>query len=519
MEFMANVEAKRFESIIERSGSSDADLLKEVIDNLEEGVVVANREGKFLVFNRFAEEILGMGSPDAPLSDWTRKFGCFTADGSRLISLKELPLARSLSGESVTDFEMLIRNPHVPEEVLIRTCSRPLRDEEGNIVGGVAWFRDVTSQKRTEEHLARLSHAVEQTADSVFITNRLGLIEYVNPAFVETTGYSSDEALGRSPGFLKSGQHSEGFYRELWGLITRGETFRGTIINRKKNGQIYWTEQTITPMKTGSGEITHFVSVLKDVTEQRKQLEHEFQIKLAREVQQRYYPDSPPKIPGYDIAGSAFPAAETGGDYFDFLRFPDGCLGFAIGDVTGHGFGSSLIMAETRAYIRAISGTESDLGKILTRVNIALSPDLDGGRYVTLLLARLEPASGKLVYASAGHIPGYLVKATGRLGLLFESTGVPLGLFSDAVYEESENIILEQGDLLAFLTDGVTEATSDGEDEFGTDRVIEILQKNLSYSSRQVINRIYDATLAFTGDQPPHDDITTLVCRVTGQWN
>jgi len=517
LEFMADVEATRFEAIIDKSGSTDADLLKEVIDNLEEGVVVADREGRFLVFNRVAEEILGMGSIDAPIEDWTKVFGCFSVDGNRLISLQELPLARALRGESVSDFEMLIRNSSIKREVLIRTCSRPLRDEEGNILAGVVWFRDVTSQKRTEEHLSRLSHAVEQTADSVFITNRLGFIEYVNPAFVATTGYTREEALGRKPGFLKSGRHSEDFYRNLWDLISRGEPFRGTIINRKKNGRIYWTEQTITPMKTESGEITHFVSVLKDVTERRKQLEHEFQIKLAREVQQRFYPENSPQIPGYDIAGAAFPSAETGGDYFDFLSLPDGGMGFAIGDVTGHGFGSSLIMAETRAYIKAMSVAESDLGAILTRLNSALCPDLDGGRYVTLLLGKIYPEARKLVYTSAGHIPGYLVKASGKLGLLFESTGVPLGLFPDAVYEESETIILEQGDLLAFLTDGVIEATSDGEDEFGTDRVVEILQKNLDSSSSEIISDIYRQTLAFTGDQPPHDDITTLVCRVTGQ--
>ncbi len=509
-------QANSFEAVFGQGGWTDAEMLTDVIENLAEGVVVANREGRFLVFNRVAQEILGMGSIDAPLSEWTRTFGCYTPDGTRLIALEELPLARALKGEDVSDFEMFIRNPNIQEGVLIRTCGRPLRDERGEIRGGVVWFRDVTDLKKTEEHLGRLSNAVEQTADSVFITNREGIIEYVNPAFVTTTGYSRDEALGRTPGLLKSGQHTEKFYQELWAAISTGEVFRGTIINRKKNGGIYWTEQTITPMKAMAGDITHFVSVLKDVTEQRKQLEQEFQIRLAREVQQRYYRETSPQVDGYDIAGAAFPAAETGGDYFDFLDMPDGCLGIAIGDVTGHGFGSALIMAETRAYIRSFAEEESDVGRILTRVNQALAKDLEGGRYVTLLLARLDPGNGRFVYASAGHIPGYLVKPSGRVGLIFESTGVPLGLFPDAVYQESRTLFLAPGDLLAFLTDGVTEAESAEEDEFGSDRVIEILQHNLHASAREIISRIHAETLEFTGDQPPHDDITALVCKVTG---
>lgn len=516
MDRRAQAQANSFEAVFGQGSWTDADMLTDVIENLAEGVVVADREGHFLVFNRVAQEILGMGSIDAPLSEWTRTFGCYTPDGTRLIALEELPLARALKGEDVSDFEMFIRNQNIQEGVLIRTCGRPLRDERGEIRGGVVWFRDVTDLKKTEEHLGRLSNAVEQTADSVFITNREGIIEYVNPAFVTTTGYSRDEALGRTPGLLKSGQHTEKFYQDLWAAISTGEVFRGTIINRKKNGGIYWTEQTITPMKSMAGDITHFVSVLKDVTEQRKQLEQEFQIRLAREVQQRYYRETSPQVEGYDIAGAAFPAAETGGDYFDFLDMPGGCLGIAIGDVTGHGFGSALIMAETRAYIRSFAEEESDVGRILTRVNQALAEDLDGGRYVTLLLARLDPGNGKLVYASAGHIPGYLVKPSGRVGLIFESTGVPLGLFPDAVYQESRTLFLAPGDLLAFLTDGVTEAESAEEDEFGSDRVIEILQHNLHAPAREIISRIHVETLKFTGDQPPHDDITALVCKVTG---
>ena len=418
-------------------------------------------------------------------------------------------------GEKVSDFEMLIRNPGVPNGALIRTNSIPLRDEKGVLRGGVVCFRDVTDLKKAEERLERLSNAVEQTADSVFITNKDFVIEYVNPAFVQTTGYEREEALGQTPGLLKSGRHTEEFYENLRDTISSGGVFRGTIINRKKSGQLYRTEQTITPMKTDNGEITHYVSVLKDVTEQRRQLEQEFQLRLAREVQQRYYRDTNPSIAGFDIEGAAYPVAETGGDYFDFLRMPGGNFVMAIGDVSGHGFGSALIMAETRAYIRSFAENDPDMGRILTRVNKALAADLEGGRHVTLLLGLINPEQRTLVYANAGHIPGYLMKASGQIGYVLNSTGMPLGLFSDTVFRSSENICLEPGDLLAFLTDGVTEATSPEEIEFGADRVLEILTDNRGCSAREIVEKINRAALIFSGENPPHDDMTTLICKVT----
>ncbi len=506
--------AKEIEETPENSGWSDVDTLKAVLENLTEGVVAVDKNGKFLFFNRLAEKILGMGSVEAPPSEWTRRFGCFTPDGSRLISPEELPLARSLQGEEVSGFDMLIKNPGLPEGVLIRTSSIPLYDEGGNLCGGVVCFRDVTGLKKTEERLERLSNAVEQTADSVFITNKDFIIEYVNPAFVETTGYEREETLGRTPGLLKSGRHTEEFYDNLRATISSGGVFRGTIINRKKSGQLYRTEQTITPMKADNGEITHYVSVLKDVTEQRRQLEQEFQLRLAREVQQRFYRETSPSIAGFDIAVAAFPVAETGGDYFDFLRMSDGNFVMAIGDVSGHGFGSALIMAETRAYIRSFAENDLDIGRIMTRVNKALAVDLEGGRHVTLLMCLINPEHRTLVYASAGHIPGYLMKASGQVGYVLESTGMPLGLFSETVFKSSESLSLEPGDLLAFLTDGVTEATSPEENEFGTNRVVEILKDNRERPAREIVEKIFKAALIFTADNPPHDDMTTLICKV-----
>jgi sigma-B regulation protein RsbU (phosphoserine phosphatase) len=443
--------------------------LRSILFSLSEGVIVADRQGKFLFFNPVAERILGVGSTDITPDKWTEVYGCFLPDRVTPYPADQLPLARAMRGVEVMDEVIFIRNPEVPSGTWILASARPVRNAAGIAEGGVVIFRDITARKHACERSERLSKAVEQTADSVIITDKNGVIEYVNPAFEQTTGYQSDEALGQTPKLLKSGKHSITFYRSMWKKLLGGAPYRGTIINRKKDGTLYWAEQTITPMKDDDGKITHFVSVLKDVTEQRKKQEQELHLGLAREVQQRFYRQPAPPFPGFDIAGGAYPADQTGGDYFDFLSMPDGCLGIAIGDVTGHGFASALVMAETRAYLRSVAKTESDAGKALTLINNVLAADLDGGRFVTLLLARIDPKERTLMYASAGHVPGYLFDGTGEVSSILESTGCPLGLFPGSTIPTSGTIDLDAGEMLVLLTDGITEAKASDETEFGTE--------------------------------------------------
>jgi sigma-B regulation protein RsbU (phosphoserine phosphatase) len=368
--------------------------------------------------------------------------------------------------------------------------------------------------QRLHARYDRLVRAVEQTGDGVIITDRQGVIEYVNPAFEETAGYSANEVLGRTPRLLKSGLQDERFYKELWAQLMAGKTFRGIIINRKKSGQLYWAAQTISSMKDENGEITHFVSVLKDMTELRKQQEQEFHLQIAHEVQQRLNA-TVVSLPGFDIAGTVCSATLTGGDYFDFIAQPDGCLCIAIGDVSGHGFGAALVMAETRAYVRSYATLESDMGAILSRVNNALVKDLGGGQYVTLLLARLDPRNRCVVYASAGHIPCYSLRPSGEIGHVMESTSPPLGLFADSQFCSSPAIPLGYGETLVLLTDGITEAANNVEAQFGADSALEFIKCHLQNSAAELVRGIHETVQAFTGGGLPSDDITSVICKVS----
>ena len=369
-------------------------------------------------------------------------------------------------------------------------------------------------RQRPQGRYDQLVRAFEHTDDTVVITDRQGVIEYVNPAFEETTGYRADEALGRTPSLLKSGLHDQKFYEALWAQIKSGKSFHGVIINRKKSGQLYWAAQTISAMKDENGEIAHFVSLLKDVTELRKQAEQEFHLQVAHEVQERFN-SAAASLPGFDIAGTVWSAMLTGGDYFDFIMRPDGCLCVAIGDVSGHGFGAALLMAETRAYVRSYAALESDMGAILSRVNSALVKDLSGGQFVTLLLARLDPQNRSVEYASAGHIPGYLLGPSGEISRALESTGLPLGLFAGSQFCSSPAIRLDYGETLVLLTDGVSEAANSDEGQFGADRALEFIKCHLQNSAAELVRGIHETVLAFTDDGPPSDDITSVICKVS----
>lgn len=151
-------------------------------------------------------------------------------------------------------------------EKLLRQTQRDLEEQVKERAAELAWAnaslrKYIDECKRSAVALQKLSSAVEQTADHVIITDKNGVIEYVNPAFQKLTGFTKTEAIGKTPRIVKSGEHPPKFFEQLWKTILAGEVFRTEFINRKKNGELYYEEKTITPIKDEQSRITHFVSV------------------------------------------------------------------------------------------------------------------------------------------------------------------------------------------------------------------------------------------------------------------
>jgi len=501
---------------IARPAIDELDILRSTIYHSTEGIIVSDKEGKFLICNQVAQSLLAITSKEGSPQAWSEVDGCIKPDGATPYPPEELPNARALAGETVPETEILIRNKQNPSGIWISVQANPLRNQAGEIRGSVVAFRDITNKKETDALIRTLTNAVEQTADGIMITDRTGIIEYVNPGFETTTGYTLEELRGLTPRILKSGVHEDSFYEELWATILAGNVFRHTIANKKKNGEIFYAEQTITPMRGPTGNINQLVTVIKDVTELRKMQEQDAQMNLARAVQQQLYKMSPPKIDGFDYAGSAFPADATGGDYFDLIQLPGDCVGIIIGDVSGHGIGSALLMVELRAFIRAFAQKSDDVGEILTLVNNALVSDLELDRYATLIFCRLHPETGTLVYASAGHTPGFIFDSSGTVKHTLDSTDIPLGFMKNHAFSCKDPIRMEQGDFLALLTDGITDTERPDGEFFGLERALEYIGKHYRESAQEIVNGLYKTAHDFADGMPQIDDITAVVCKTTG---
>jgi serine phosphatase RsbU (regulator of sigma subunit) len=299
------------------------------------------------------------------------------------------------------------------------------------------------------------------------------------------------------------------------GRIQQGtaDAFRGTFINRKKSGELFFTERTITPIRKAGGGITHVVSVGKDVTELRRAAARESALLLARSVQQRLFPSSQPPVPGFDICGATFVADVTGGDNYDFIPLAGECLGILVADASGHGADSALLMAETRAVLRATAQTTSEPDEILTAVNRVLHADTEAHWFATLLLVSLHVASRSPAYASAGHTPGYLLDGRGAVKAELPATGLPLGLFPGSPYETRSPLRMEEGDTLVLLTDGVTDCGTPEGELFGARRALGVARSSLAGRSSDIVEGLYRAVRAFEKGGPQRDDVTTVVVR------
>lgn len=237
------------------------------------------------------------------------------------------------------------------------------------------------------------------------------------------------------------------------------------------------------------------------------------EFRLAQQIQKRLFPAQAPKLEGFDIAGAVYPATETAGDYFDYIPMQHNALGIVVGDVSSHGMGPALVMAETRACLRALAQAFGDVGEILTRANRVLSRDVDEFHFVTLAMARLDPVRRTMIYASAGQ-RGYLIERLGEVRVL-DSTSPPLGIERDLIVPSAPQVSLQPGQMVVLFTDGVVETESAAQARFGTQRALKLIQNDRHKSALDIVESLHQALAEFRGPRPQVDDVTIVVIKVT----
>jgi serine phosphatase RsbU (regulator of sigma subunit) len=247
----------------------------------------------------------------------------------------------------------------------------------------------------------------------------------------------------------------------------------------------------------------------RQVTEER--MRHE--MRLARMIQQKLFPTEQPAFPGLEIWGASYPADETGGDYFDYMNPSRDQLDVAIGDVSGHGYGPALIMAATRAYVRALAMAHAELDDVLAITNRVLAADVGGDHFVTLLLARLDLSSHSLVYTSAGHTPGYILDDSGAVRSTLDSTSIPLGILDEAEFPTASRVAFQSGDLVFLYTDGVVEAMSPDGQYYGIDRALDVIRSMRDEPASDIVRALEQSNRQFIAQEKRLDDFTAIVIK------
>lgn len=247
---------------------------------------------------------------------------------------------------------------------------------------------------------------------------------------------------------------------------------------------------------------------------ERALLAQEEEFRIAREVQQQLFPAGPPALAGYDIAGASRPAAATGGDYFDFIPTPAGRLLVVVGDVTGHGLGPAMLMADARAYLRALASSGLSFEDILAQSRHLLIEDLGDERFITLLFAELDPASGVWRYVNAGHPPGYVLGPDGAVRAHLEPNAAAVGIDRAEERLTPGRLVLAPGEWILLLTDGILEAHAKDGEEFGEERVLELARAERGQPAAEIIRSLLDAAQRFSDPRSPRqDDMTAIVVK------
>ena len=238
---------------------------------------------------------------------------------------------------------------------------------------------------------------------------------------------------------------------------------------------------------------------------QRERIEQE--LKIAQIIQQQFLPKSVPDLPSWHVAAFYRPARTVGGDFYDFIPLPDGRVMFVVGDVTDKGIPAALVMASTHALLRGAAPRLIAPGAVLAHVNDLLCADIPAHMFVTCLALVLDPLSGKVEFANAGHDVPYVRTADGVAEL--RARGMPLGLMPGMEYEE-KTFQFQPGDCALLHSDGLAEAHAPDREMFGFPRVADLAGRGPS--GEELIDLCLTELAAFTGPDAEQEDDITLVC-------
>jgi sigma-B regulation protein RsbU (phosphoserine phosphatase) len=253
--------------------------------------------------------------------------------------------------------------------------------------------------------------------------------------------------------------------------------------------------------------------VFSDAAEKRR-LDNDLQV--AQEIQRILLPSKAPDFDGFEISGMNLPARHVSGDYYDFLQVDAEHYGVAIADVSGKGVPASLIMATCRSVLRSQASGEISPSVVLKKVNERMFPDIKEDMFISMAYAVLERSSSKITLCRAGHDAPFLYRALERTVTRINPPGMAVGIDSGAAFNrvtQDFSVELQTDDFLVLFTDGVTEALDGEGEEFGVQRVTQVILENAHLCAAAILEKLTTGLQNFVGSAPQHDDITLIVIR------
>lgn len=276
-------------------------------------------------------------------------------------------------------------------------------------------------------------------------------------------------------------------------------------------------DEAVTEMMTSIGEqISQFI---ERQTAERRLLAHEQGRRTAREIQQGLLPKTTPRLSGMEISGKSVAPNLVGGDWFDFIPLWGGgrdSIGVLVADASGHGIAAALLAGQTRAYLRAVALSSNDVGYVLDLTNKGLSNDITTDHFVTAFFMRLDAKARSLTYASAGHLPGYVLDSRGQAKAVLASTGLPLGIDPLQTFPVAHAVSLEADDLVLLISDGISEARSPDDELFGMERTLRCVRQHQQQTPCNILNALFDAVTVFCNNNCL-DDMTAVIAKMNGQ--
>lgn len=499
--------------------------------------ITINEEGRIIDFNRAAETTFG-----------------YRAEGVQGQLLSELiipPELRADHEQGMAHWRQTGEGPVLNRriEITAMRSSGDLFPVELTVVpfasGDRHYFagfiREITEQRTLETERNRVTQLLEKSVREleyqkfaldqhaiVSIADAQGLITYANAKFTEISGYSREELLGQNHRLIKSGLHSDDYYEAMWTSICQGNVWHGEIANRSKEGKIYWVASTIVPWLGSDGLPYQYVSIRTDITAQ-KMTEQALAAARLRELETGYeiqrtllFGGMPEDIHGAQIATYTEPSQGIDGDFYAITRFDPDCFEILMGDVMGKGVPAALIGAAVKSAYHMVLAELFAKGSNAGRIpepedvinamhRILTSRLVELNSFATLALYRFDRKVGRLIYVNAGHPPGLLVRAGGRIEEV-RGDNLPIGVLAEEHYRQIE-IEADTGDSLLVYSDGITEAHDGHRAEFGHERLVDLVTTGfharlpptaLLQSLRQEVRR-------FVGSDLLRDDQTALM--------